>query len=75
MATWTSPDRLYKINLTTDTFLKEPDGNTLSTKEAQALYQNLPAPASEDVILGDFLQDLANREGKNITNIPNNHFN
>ena len=48
MAVWTSPDGLYKINLTTDTFLREPDGNTLSTTEAQALYTDLPAPPLVD---------------------------
>lgn len=73
MTTWTSPDRLYKINLTRDTFLKEPPGNTLTTKEVLALFTNLPAPTLPDITLGDFLRDLASERNVNITNIPNNH--
>jgi len=70
MSTWTSPDGQYKINLTTDTFLREPPGNTLTTTEVLALYQNLPAPPIPDVTLGDFLRDLASEHNVNITNIP-----
>ena len=70
MATWTSPDGLYKINITTDTFLREPDGNTLTTTEAQVLYQNLPAPPKTDMRWQDFLNDLADGSGVNLTNLP-----